>query len=228
MVLTCGYSTEYLDTSVTSQSGNFIGGIAGANIGSVEFCSASGCYIGRRKTTTTIPGNSSASLKMWGGAVGLNAGTLKNSMAYDCVIGSNGLSSAPTNLMRVGGLVGQNSGTVVDCYQLKCGVGAYSYLGGLMGYNNGTVTRVVFADYTRGVNNGSTTYVSRCIGYSGSSAACTSVYYEASAAASSAGCNGVVAANLKGTALQSALGDTSWTYTSGQYPTLKTYSQYNG
>ncbi len=209
-------------TSITSQSGIFVGGVAGANVGTVSYCDAISCNVGRTRSQSSFSTGSNSALNFWGGLVGINAGTLNNSMANDCLTASHGMSSTPTTLARVGGLVGQNSGTVTNCYNLKCGVGGYQQLGGICGWNGGTISYTAFCDYTYGVYNGSTTNVSRCVGYN--SGTLTNLAYVSSSATTSGTVYGKTDANCKGTGLQSILGTTHWTYTSGQYPTLDSYN----
>jgi hypothetical protein len=141
---------------------NYVGGLVGANGGTLM-----SCY-----TTGSVSGS-------WyiGGLVGSSWGTLSSCYANCTVSGSS------MDVFAIGGLVGSNEGTITTCYAASSVSGSDSDLamsdviGGLAGYNNGTIetcyaTGYVLNGYTVGGlvggNNGTITscyttdYVSNC------------------------------------------------------------------
>ena len=98
---------------------NFVGGIAGANNGTVENCTFSGDF------------NLDQEVNEAGGIVGLNnsEGTVDN-----CKVISEIEAHA-----NVGGVVGTNNGMVVDCNGTGTVIANQNSAGGVVGYNSGTV-----------------------------------------------------------------------------------------
>jgi hypothetical protein len=128
--------------------GNFVGGVVGRNVGTVQNCYATGdvscnsdvggvvglnygtvqnCY-----ATGDVSGDRPGS---FGGVVGRNVGTVQNCYATGDVSGDN----------NVGGVVGVNNGTVQNCYATGDVSGLSYYVGGVVGHNNvgGTVQNCV-------------------------------------------------------------------------------------
>lgn len=96
--------------------GNYVGALAGYNLGAVRDCSSTGRVTGLGQDV--------------GGLVGYNAGTAAGSFSAAEVTGNN----------LVGGLVGTNAGGILtDCHSAGVVVG-YSYTGGLVGGNSGQVS----------------------------------------------------------------------------------------
>ena len=123
-----GLGGQISNVGLTNASvvGHFrVGGLVGANYGSVSYSYATG----------TVTGNNSV-----GGLVGGNGGSVSNSNATDAVNGSS----------DVGGLVGFNFGSVSNSNATGA-VSGSSYVGGLVGYNNGAVT----GSYATGAVSGS-------------------------------------------------------------------------
>ena len=149
---------------------NYVGGVVGLNLGSVENChntgsvTGTGDYVGgvvgdNRGTfencafTGSVSGNSNV-----GGVVGYNSGTVKNCYNTGNISGRN----------QVGGVVGQNSGGVVglnssgivtNCYNI--GEVSGNQVGGVVGDNGGTVKNC----YNTGNINGSGMYVGGVVGH---------------------------------------------------------------
>jgi hypothetical protein len=101
-----------LDNVSLTGTGNYIGCLAGDNLGSVNNCHSNGSVAG---TGFCI-----------GGLVGNNAGNLTN-------CNSDGLLSGTE---RVGGIAGWNNlGTIIDCYS-DTSITGNEYIGGLVGINH--------------------------------------------------------------------------------------------
>ena len=99
--------------------GNFTGGLAGVNAGTISNAYATISVTGAGGTYT-------------GGLVGYNTGTISNAYATGSVTGGAGSVDA-------GGLVGGNIGTVSNAYATGSVSGTNS-IGGLAGYNTGTIS----------------------------------------------------------------------------------------
>ena len=101
--------------SVTGQ--NYVGGLVGANYGTISSSYATGAVSGSGYYT--------------GGLVGYNyGGTISNSYATGAVSGSG---------YYTGGLVGYNNGTISNSYATGA-VSGSGYTGGLVGNNGGTIS----------------------------------------------------------------------------------------
>jgi len=94
---------------------NYIGGLAGGNVGTI--------------TNSYVTGSVSGDLRI-GGLVGENSGTITNSYT----------TASVTGVYHVGGLAGSNYGAITNSYATGR-VTAYWLQGGLIGWNNlGTIT----------------------------------------------------------------------------------------
>jgi hypothetical protein len=120
--------------NVDIQGRSCIGGLVGANYGTISFCYATGAVSG---TGSSV-----------GGLVGGNIGTLIRSYATSSVSGDQ----------SVGGLAGYNIGTIHFCYT-NGPVTGNDGVGGLAGYNNGTM----ISSYATGSVSG-TYYVGGLVG----------------------------------------------------------------
>jgi uncharacterized repeat protein (TIGR02543 family) len=106
------------------QNEQYVGGLAGYNAGTINYCHAD----------VTIAGGSFLAASYAGGLVGLNSGKIQSSSAAGIVSASGSIS------VYSGGLVGNNSGNVSNCF--ATGQTVYSeiygpgntYAGGLIGY----------------------------------------------------------------------------------------------
>jgi formylglycine-generating enzyme required for sulfatase activity len=93
--------------------GNYTGGIAGYNNGTIQNCYVSG----------NVSGGSYS-----GGIAGFNNGTVENCYSTSSVSGNS----------YIGGVAGQNSGMVQNCYATGR-IGGTNYIGGVAGMNNGGI-----------------------------------------------------------------------------------------
>jgi len=103
-----------VDVNITG-SGDYVGGLAGVNDGTVTQC----------YSTATVNGTSYV-----GGLVGLNGATLTQCYSTATVNGTS----------YVGGLVGLNGATVTRSYSIGLVTGTQNKVGGLVGYNGSSVT----------------------------------------------------------------------------------------
>ena len=103
---------ENIDVNVIN--GDWVGGLAGNNSGTIINCYSSGSVLGNSYV---------------GGLVGENTGSLSDCYSTVGVTGD----------IYVGGLVGQNRATVLDCHSTGDISGNYD-VGGLVGYNVGSVS----------------------------------------------------------------------------------------
>ena len=133
---------------------NFVGGLAGNNLGVINLCNATGSVSGTDfigglvgKDSGTIDncyvtGNSSG-LRYVGGLAGWNEGWIYSSFASGSVNGNS----------YVGGLVGYKNGVdIFDCYSLSEVTGV-DHVGGLIGQNHGSD---VWFSYSAGLVSGQT------------------------------------------------------------------------
>ncbi len=109
-----------------------IGGLVGANDGTLTSCYATGHVSGGLITGV-------------GGLVGHNGGTLTFCYATGHVTGT---------AQYAGGLVGSNAGTIMSCYATGQVTGRWR-VGGLVGDNDGTVTACFWDMETTGQDGGS-------------------------------------------------------------------------
>ncbi len=111
---------------------NYVGGLVGANYGSINNSSTSGSVTGAGGGV--------------GGLVGINfnGGAISNSYATGNVTGSVGGANYST-----GGLAGANFGSVSNSYATGLVLGS-SYVGGLVGFNGGSIN----TSYATGGNRG--------------------------------------------------------------------------
>jgi len=107
--------------------GNEVGGLVGANTGTLTSCYATG------SVTATVTGGYSSALA--GGLVGYNLGSLTSCYATGSVTATAGEDRSA----NAGGLVGWNYGTLTSCYATGAvsASGDYASAGGLVGYNDG-------------------------------------------------------------------------------------------
>ena len=110
----------------TDGSSYYIGGLAGNNGGTTSQCYATGSVCG----DTDV-----------GGLTGYNGGTTSQCYATGSVDGGS----------AVGGLVGVNGddATVINCYSTGS-VNGYEYVGGLAGWNNGSIIDCYSTDFANG------------------------------------------------------------------------------
>jgi len=127
--------------NVTVTGYRSVGGLAGANGGTISDCYATGNVTGDRYV---------------GGLVGSNGGSMTNcygtanvsgSIAIGCLVGSNGgtmidcyATASVTGGAAVGGLIGENSGSVTNCYATGS-ITSEECVGGLVGQNGGTLSQ---------------------------------------------------------------------------------------
>jgi uncharacterized protein YrrD len=106
-----------VNANVSAGTGVFVGSLAGANVGSISECWASGSISGTGYV---------------GGLVGGSGGTISFCCASGNVTGSD---------IGFGGLVGSNGGAISNCYATSSVIGD-ECLGGLVGYNdsNGSIS----------------------------------------------------------------------------------------
>ena len=155
--------------------GSSVGGLAGANVGTISACYTTGDatgtsnnvggLVGQNEGTISAcyaMGNTSGSSSV-GGLVGVNVGTIRACYATG---DASGFSS-------VGGLVGYNddSGTISACYATGNATGTGDYVGGFVGRNSGGS---ISACYATGDATGTSDYVG---GFVGRNQATTSACY---------------------------------------------------
>jgi filamentous hemagglutinin family protein len=135
--------TQAYATGVVTGSGLYIGGLVGANLGSITQSYATGAVTGAPLTSGYV-----------GGLVGANDGTITQSYATGAVTGRD----------VVGGLVGVNtsSGSITQSYAIGRVEGSRNYVGGLVGSNDGGSITQSYA--TTGAVNG-VSYVGGLVGY---------------------------------------------------------------
>ncbi len=140
------------NAAITGGTGSqYIGGVCGANDGTITNCSAMGTFSGRYSVGGMCGDNKSGTISHCfatgavngqsdlGGLCGNNgaytssAGTIQHCYATSTV--SNTVAESSYN---VGGLCGQNWGTVSQSYATGAVTGQY-YFGGLNGHNLGTI-----------------------------------------------------------------------------------------
>ena len=132
-------------SGAVSSSGNFVGGLIGANTGNVNWSYATGAVTGASGTGgligNLVSGAVNAShatgavtgITNTGGLVGVvNGGLVQASYATGVVKGIGG--------PRAGGLVGQNAGTIETSYATGAVSAGTNAAGGLVGANSGTVS----------------------------------------------------------------------------------------
>ncbi|WP_321777357.1 GLUG motif-containing protein [Sulfurimonas sp.] len=150
---------------------NYVGGLVGANYGTISNSYSTGRVSGNYTT---------------GGLVGLNVGTISNSYSTGSVSGA----------ASIGGLVGYNDrGTISNSYSTRSVSGAAS-IGGLVGYNDrGTISN----SYSTGSVSG-TARVGGLVGYTFSGTTTNSFWdTQTSGQATSAGGTGKTTAQMKDT-----------------------------
>jgi len=106
-----------------------VGGLVGANSGTVSNCYATGSVTGE---------------EIVGGLVGVNGGT-EVGILQGTVSDSYSTGSV-TGTMGVGGLVGINGGPVINSYSTGSVTGNISYVGGLIGWSEGGIVTNSFWD----------------------------------------------------------------------------------
>ncbi len=165
--------------SIGKDTGNFVGGAVGANIGvTLDFSNCSTTplnisIISRISRTQTIGDTTFSNVAMLGGVVGYNAGTITGKSGVDLVtiydvkpeFFSVILKFKGTRGDYVGGIVGYNAsaGTIKNCEtSIQVGTSNYweNYTGGIAGYNVGTVTGAYVHSAVYGVS-----YVGGYFGY---------------------------------------------------------------
>ncbi|MCF7956205.1 MAG: hypothetical protein K9M75_10410 [Phycisphaerae bacterium] len=130
------------NVSITG-TGNYAGGLAGLNDGSIMNCYSSGTVSGDDYIGGLAGYNNSGSITSChsagmvsgnfqiGGLAGQNAGQINKSHSTAIANGDD----------FVGGLVGHNIGTITRCYSTGAANGDDDSIGGLVGYNlNGSIT----------------------------------------------------------------------------------------
>ena len=171
------------DKTFGMQGLNFVGGIAGKNLGSIINSSAQNILVNYYSLT-------SGNAQEIGGLVGYNAGNIKNSYTYNNVVTGNaaigglvgfnsgststisnsfatnnaitGSAIGSTNSFDIGGLVGENTGIIINSYSggiygssnSNTNVNGYNLVGGLVGYNlGGTITNSFSSAVVTGTTN---------------------------------------------------------------------------
>ncbi len=120
--------------------GNYVGGVAGVNYGTITNCYNTGTVCGYRAIGGVVGDNLEIITNCYntgvvsgdisiGGVIGANAGTTKN--CYN-----TGVASGSSN---IGGVVGTNDDTITNCYSTGVVSGSTSS-GGVVGANYGTIT----------------------------------------------------------------------------------------
>ena len=143
---------------VTGTGGNFsLGGLCGGNYGTISNCYA------------TCPVTGGYGSHYLGGLCGTNSGTISNCYATGSVTGGD-------SSQRLGGLCGYSysAGTITDCYATGTVTGGHSsqYLGGLCGYTSGTINDCCATGSVTG-GDGSSYLGGLCgLDYSGSISVC--------------------------------------------------------
>jgi hypothetical protein len=163
-----------LENVKISSTGNYVGGLIGANAGKIYNCYSTGSVNGKDNV---------------GGLIGANFGTVSNCYSTGSINGhssvggligwnsiegivSNSYSTSSVNgkYINVGGLIGSNRGKVSNCYSTGS-VNGKDYVGGLIGYNVGIVSNC----YSTGSVNGKD-YVGGLIGYNAGGTASNSFW----------------------------------------------------
>jgi hypothetical protein len=190
--------------TVSGDGSYYVGGLVGANEGSISDCYSKGDVAG---------GEFSYYL---GGLAGRNFGSINNCYSTGAVSGDSGSC--------VGGLVGSNSGggSISNCYSTGAVSGDSSYVGGLVGYNSsssisncystGTVSGFYYVGglvgynaygsisncYSTGAVSG-TSYVGGLVGYNNLAASVASSFWDTqtSGRTTSAGGTGKTTAEMK-------------------------------
>ena len=136
------------NATVTSTA--YVGGLVGANSGTVSNSYSTGNVTGEWAVGSLVGNNLGTVSNSYstgnvtsdygvGGLAGGNSGTVSNSYATGNVTGKE----------SAGGLVGTNNGTVVNSYAVG-NVTGNSHVGGLVGYSEGTVTNSFWNTETSG------------------------------------------------------------------------------
>lgn len=170
-------------TGVTG-TGDYVGGLLGTNIGSVENGRNNGTIIGHdyvgglvgnnayeNSVLSNLTNDSSAEItgvNNVGGIAGNNAGTITTGKADDEDEKANLINRGSiTGHTNVGGVAGTNSGTIenanndVELNVNSDGTGYAQFFGGIAGVNTGTITN---ATNTANVNADGATYVGGIVG----------------------------------------------------------------
>ena len=169
--ITSSYTSSYTAGSVAG-TGNWIGGLAGVNYGTVTASHTSGSVTGSGQQV--------------GGLVGRNLRSITSSYAVGSVTGGGS---------HVGGLVGINIDTITSSYATGSVTGWGSHVGGLVGQNDtGTIT----ASYATGSVTGSGEQVGGLVGQNESSTITTS-YATGSVTGGGDDVGGLVGDNDRGT-----------------------------
>ncbi len=118
---------EKLSVSGDINGNNYVGGVVGLNLGSVENCHNTGTVTGTGDYV--------------GGVVGDNRGSVINCYNTGTVSGN-----------QVGGVVGYNISSVTNCYNTGTVTGTDDYVGGVVGYNSSSVTNCYNTGSVKGNN----------------------------------------------------------------------------
>ncbi len=122
----------------------YVGGVCGANNGTITNCSFDGSVIG-----DTI------ALGLYvGGVCGLNNGTVEDCSNSGTVTCND---TEYTQRVRAGGVCGGNGGTISSCYNAGAVTSSgTNYIGGVCGENNGTITNCYWLSgtATKGIGTG--------------------------------------------------------------------------
>ena len=154
-------------TDVDITGGNYVGGVAGCNAGTIENCQVTG----------TVGGDTV------GGVVGINYGTVNKccnesdvtgiTFYVGGVVGNNAYGTVENCCNTgtidgqgdIGGVAGANgsNSTVKNCYNAGQVTGSVNDVGGVVGLNNGGMTENC---YNAGAVDGKSYYVGGVVGYS--------------------------------------------------------------
>ena len=117
-----GVVQDVILIDATLRGRSYVGGLVGANTGTVQYCTLVGTS------------NISSSSTLTGGIVGANNGTVKN--CYVAISGTSSISA--TSYGYVGGIVGYNYGRVENCHYSGSGTlsAVGDRIGGIVGFNS--------------------------------------------------------------------------------------------
>ena len=155
-----GVKDSYISTAQKKDGSAYVGGVCGANEGTIENCYNTGKVKGEG-----IGEKEKIIIQLYvGGVCGLNQGIIKN--CYNTGEVSDKIVDVTPELsvFYIGGVCGRNEGTITNCYNVGTvtNTSMFVYVGGVCGANEGTIEncyntgKVSGTDYVGGVcgNNG--------------------------------------------------------------------------
>ncbi|MBQ2713501.1 MAG: hypothetical protein IJF22_00845, partial [Clostridia bacterium] len=167
-----GATIKNLNVSGTVTGVNYVGGVVGYNMGTLQDISFSGTVNGSGSYIGGVVGVNSGKMKSIINKAAVNATNTTFGLAVGGVLGINLTSGNLLNFVNsgavtalnyqwVGGLVGQNHGTLKNAFSVGAVEGSY-YVGGVVGQNGGGT---IINTYSSGVIEGTNTYVGGVVGH---------------------------------------------------------------